>query len=130
MPLNRASSTALSLQAGRWLSNYYKCIKFDLTQAFRGVLRYFKPDNPHLIDMESYSVDDKIDYIKECLAQHGSVSWTELLKQSRDRIELVCCFLAILELCKDSVIRAMQNGEFGEIRLFPAKDAAAQSIAS
>lgn len=103
---------------------------FDLTQAFRGVLRYFAPDNPHVIDTEAYSVDDKIDYIKECLAQDGSVSWTDMLKKSRDRVELVCCFLAILELCKDNVIRAMQNGEFGEIRLFPAKGAEAQSIAS
>lgn len=103
---------------------------FDLTQAFRNVLRYFAPDNPHVVDYEAHSVDEKIDYIKEQLVQNGSVAWTDLLKKSRDRVELVCCFLAILELCKDNVIRAMQNGEFGEIRLFPAKDAEANTIAS
>ena len=103
---------------------------FDLTQAFRSVLRYFAPDNPHVVNEEEYSVDDKIDYIKDCLAENGSVSWTEMLSSCRDRIELVCCFLAILELCKNNVIRAMQSREFEEIRLFPAKDAEAQSIAS
>ncbi len=103
---------------------------FDLTQAFRGVLRYFAPDNPHVVDSEEHSVDDKIDYIKNRLAATGSVSWTEMLKESRSRVELVCCFLAILELCKNNVIRAMQSSEFAEIRLFPAKDAETQSIAS
>jgi len=103
---------------------------FDLTQAFRGVLRYFAPDNPHIVNSEEHSVDDKIDYIKNSLAENGSISWTEMLEASRDRVELVCCFLAILELCKNNVIRAMQSSEFEEIRLFPAKDAEAQSIAS
>ena len=45
----------------------------------------------------------------------------DLLEQCRSRVELVCCFLAILELCRMGRLRAHQHGPFGEIRLFAAK---------
>jgi len=34
-------------------------------------------------------------------------------------VELVCCFLAILELCRMGKIRAHQSKTFGDIRLAP-----------
>ncbi len=94
---------------------------FDLIEAFRGVIRFFSDDLFHTVQAEEASVDEKIEYIENLLESEGSVAWTDLLGHCRSRMELVCCFLAILELCRMGRLRAHQHGTFGEIRLFAAK---------
>jgi segregation and condensation protein A len=91
----------------------------DLIQAFRSVLRYFAEDVVHTFEGEAVSVDEKIEQIQERLERSGSVAWTDLFKECRSRVELVCCFLAILELCRMGRIKAHQTNTFEEIRLFP-----------
>jgi segregation and condensation protein A len=94
---------------------------FDLIEAFRGVIRFFSDDLFHTVQPEETSIDEKIEYIENLLEKEGSLAWTELLGQCRSRIELVCSFLAILELCRMGRLRAHQHGAFGDIRLFAAK---------
>ena len=94
---------------------------FDLIEAFRGVIRFFSDDLFHTVQAEEASVDEKIEYIENVLKRDGSLAWKDLLEQCRSRVELVCCFLAILELCRMGRLRAHQHGPFGEIRLFAAK---------
>ncbi len=92
---------------------------YDLTEAFRNVLRFMTDDLVHMVSGENYSVDEKIEYIEQHLEKEGSLSWMELFRQCRCRVELVCCFLAILELCRMGRIRAHQHKIFDDIRLFP-----------
>lgn len=92
---------------------------YDLITAFRGVLRYVTEGPAHTVVSEGHSVDDKISRIEELLAERKSVVWDDLFKECRDKVELVCCFLAILELCRMHKIRVHQRGVFGDIRLFP-----------
>ncbi|MEA3365197.1 MAG: segregation/condensation protein A [Candidatus Hydrogenedentes bacterium] len=94
---------------------------FDLIEAFRGVIRFFSDGLFHTVQPEETSIDEKIEYIENLLEKEGSLAWTELLGQCRSRIELVCSFLAILELCRMGRLRAHQHGAFGDIRLFAAK---------
>jgi segregation and condensation protein A len=91
---------------------------FDLTEAFRNVLRYFTDDLVHTVMGEEASVDQKIEHIEQIIARDGSLSWTELFRGCRSRVEIVCCFLAILELCRMGRLRAHQQTSFEEIRLF------------
>ena len=97
---------------------------YDLTEAFRGVLRFIGDGLVHEIEGEQHSIDEKVEDIQQQLGQHGSVAWTDLFKQCRSRMELVCCFLAILELCRMGQVRANQHRAFGEIRLFAVKESA------
>ena len=92
---------------------------YDLIQAFRGVLRYVVEGLPHTIIGEGASIDEKIAYIEDQLAEKQSISWIELFRECKSRVEIVCCFLAILELCRMHRIRAHQHQSFGDIRLFP-----------
>ncbi|MCC6694710.1 MAG: segregation/condensation protein A [Candidatus Hydrogenedentes bacterium] len=105
---------------------------YDLIQAFRGVLRFFTEDLFHTIEGEGASVDEKIEYIEGRLATEGSIAWTDLFKECRSRIELVCCFLAILEMCRMGRLRAHQHHSFEEIRLFPPLEdtAATESVSA
>jgi len=97
---------------------------YDLTDAFRNVLRFITDDLVHTVEGESASIDAKIEYIEERLRREGSVGWSDLFRSCRSRIELVCCFLAILELCRMGRIRAHQHRAFEEIRLFPVPESA------
>lgn len=96
---------------------------YDLVQAFKGYLRYFSDDAIHTVQGEGASIDEKIEHIENRIAQDGSVAWSDLFKECRSRVELVCCFLAILELCRMGRLRAHQHRAFDEIRLFPAEPA-------
>ncbi len=91
---------------------------YDLLKAVRAVLRFVAGDLFHKVTMEQSSVDEKIGHIEALLLEQESVSWTELWRACRSRVELVCCLLAILELCRMRRIRAHQHGAFGEIRIF------------
>ncbi|MDX9974724.1 MAG: segregation/condensation protein A [FCB group bacterium] len=92
---------------------------FDLVEAFRGVLRFFNEDVVHTVVAEGASVDEKVAYIEERLAQDGSIAWTDLFRSCRSRVEMVCSFLAVLELIRMGRIKAHQSDAFEEIRIFP-----------
>ncbi len=94
---------------------------YDLIEAFRGVLRFFTDDVFHTVQAEGASVDEKIAHIEEELEEKGSVAWTDLFRACTSRVELVCCFLAILELTRMGRISIHQHRAFDEIRLFPAE---------
>lgn len=91
---------------------------YDLTEAFRRVLRFITDDLVHDVVHEGASVDEKVEYIEGRLLSEGSLAWTDLFKTCRSRVEAVCTFLAILELCRMGRMRAHQHHTFEEIRLF------------
>ena len=95
---------------------------YDLIKAFKGVLRFLAEDMPHTVELEGASVDEKIEAILAELEAVESVSWLDLFKRSRSRVELVCCFLAILELCRMEAVSAHQHSNFGDIRLFKKRN--------
>lgn len=101
--------------------DYYEEISvYDLIEAFRGVIRFISDDLTHTVAGERHSVDEKIARIQDLLAERKSVAWADLLAECGTRLELVCCFLAILELCRMGRVRAHQHRTFGDIRLFAA----------
>ena len=91
---------------------------YDLMKAIRAILRYVMESPYHEVELEGASVDEKIAYIQEILAGKDSLSWADLRADNNGKIHLVCCLLAILELCRMRRIRCHQHGTYGEIRLF------------
>lgn len=91
---------------------------YDLIQAFKSIMRFLAEDVPHTVETEEASVDQKIEYIMDLITERGSVAWIDLFEGARSRVEMVCCFLAILELCRMGDVAAHQHRIFGDIRLF------------
>ena len=91
---------------------------FDLAQAFKGIMRFLHEDRPHEIMTEESSVDQKIEYIQTLLEMQQSVGWTDLFQSCKTRVEAICCFLAILELCRMYEISVHQHAAFAEMRIF------------
>lgn len=98
--------------------DYIEVSLYDLIGAFKNVLRFMREDVSHTVSLEESSVDVKIEYIQGALDRSESVAWIELFKECRSKVELVCCFLAILEMCRMGLVSAHQHRVFGDIRLF------------
>jgi segregation and condensation protein A len=91
---------------------------YDLIKSVRTVMRFLVGGAMHSVYLESASVDDKIVHIEELLSNRESISWSELRRECSVAVEVVCCLLAILELCRMNRISVHQQSAFGEIRLF------------
>ncbi len=98
--------------------DYFEVSLYDLARALRSILRFITGQAIHEIAGEGSSVEEKIDVITTWLAERDSVTWTELFRECKTRMEIVCSLLAILELCRMGRIRAHQHRAFGDIRLF------------
>lgn len=91
---------------------------YDLMTALRNTLKYLLEKPIHEVFGEGASIEEKIARIEELLGSSESVAWSQLTQESRTKVEIVCCLLAILELCRMRRIRVHQHEFFGEIRLF------------
>lgn len=97
---------------------YYDVSLYDLIKAIRAMLRFVFGEMVHEVMAEGSSVDEKISLIEDLLQENESVTWQDLMAQSKTKVELVCCLLAILELCRMRRIRAHQHSVYGDIRIF------------
>lgn len=67
------------------------------------------------ITRESFSVPQKINYIREVLKTEDSFRFMELFDENVTRNEFVTTFIAVLELLKLQIITLLQNGLFEDI---------------
>ena len=66
---------------------------------------------------ENYTVSDKIDLIAKMISAEVPLRFSELFSQTASRAEIVVTFLALLELIRLKMVKAVQEGAFGEIEL-------------
>ena len=87
---------------------------WDLLQAFSSMVATLSPER--VIDLyEEVTVNEKITLIHEYLEARGEFYFTDLLIKKSSIIEVVCSFLAVLELVKRSAVMVFQNRLFGDI---------------
>jgi len=90
---------------------------FDLITAFHEALKNVRDETLTEIFADRFTVAEKIDHLVALLDRHESVSLTGLFRGMKARGEMVCTFLALLELIKLKQVRATQAGVFSEIVL-------------
>lgn len=97
---------------------------FDLLSCFSEILKRSDKEDLQEIFTERYTVADKVDYLMTEVVRKGKrTSLHNLFHGMRSRSEMVCTFLAILELIRLKQIRAAQEeGEFGDIVLLKAEE--------
>ena len=66
---------------------------------------------------ESFSVSQKIAYIREILLTEEKFKLSQLFEPDASKNEIVTTFLAVLELLKLQIITASQNGLFEDITI-------------
>lgn len=91
---------------------------FDLIAGVNAVLKRIKEkETGKELVPERWTVSEKIEFIRSTLAERGRVSFLELFSDSATRGEVVATFLALLELMRLGVARAIQPEPFGEIEI-------------
>ncbi len=89
---------------------------FDLLAALREVLNR-APDAGIEITAEAVSITEKISHILSRLENTDSVLFAELFDQNTTKAHVIATFMALLELMKNRIVRAVQIEQFGAIRL-------------
>ena len=91
---------------------------FDLLNAVNAVLKRFeKRDHPREIYEDKWSVSEKIEYIVGVMEKGVAVRFSELFEDAMSRSEVVCTFLALLELIRLKQLVCGQSSDFGEIEI-------------
>ncbi len=92
---------------------------FDLISSLNEVLGRVQEEDLQEIFAEEYTVAQKVTYIIENLKIAKRLSITDLFSGMNSRQEIVCTFLAMLELIKLNRIAAVQDMRFGQIMVEP-----------
>ena len=66
---------------------------------------------------EVLTLEEKIVHLQNTLREKIETSFSELVANAEDKIEIVVSFLAILEMVKQQLINVEQGELFSEIRL-------------
>lgn len=90
---------------------------FDLISAFGEVLKRVKTEELREIFAERVTVAEKIESVMRRLKEEGRIAFSNLFSGMVSRAEIVCTFLAILELMRLNQIIARQERAFGEIMI-------------
>ena len=95
---------------------------FDLLNAVNSILKRFaaKEASTREIYEDKWTVSEKIEYVRNIIAERGAVKFSELFEQAANRAEVVCTFLALLELIRLKQFACVQPEPFAEIEISQA----------
>lgn len=89
---------------------------WDLLQTFSQIMKGLAPER--IIDLyEEVSVNEKTALVYEFLEKGSSFLFTDLITRPNSLLDIVCAFLALLELVKARAILLEQSRLFGDIRI-------------
>jgi segregation and condensation protein A len=90
----------------------------DLIFAFKKILDTQPKETFHTIDYPKVGVEERIEYVLNCLAQKDGVVFPELFSDTPIKLVMVVTFMAILELIRLQKIYIRQTRHFSEIWVF------------
>lgn len=85
---------------------------FDLVDAFRKVMEDLKKQVSYRIERESFTIEEKIELLRERTRTQSEILFTELFDGATGRIEIIVSFLALLEMVRlgELIARQISNG--------------------
>ncbi len=92
---------------------------FDLLNAVNSVLKRFqeKAGGAREIFEDKWTVSEKIEFVLKILSGRGAMKFSELFETAANRAEVVCTFLALLELIRLKQLVCAQPEPFAEIEI-------------
>jgi len=93
---------------------------FDLLSAFNEALSKVKEEEIGEIVAEKFTVREKVESVLERVTREKQIVFSDLFQNIASRCEIICTFLALLELIRLKQIRVLQKTTFGEMTLVHA----------
>jgi len=94
---------------------------FDLLSAFSDVLKSAKPESIEITG-DHFTVADKIDHVLRTVRKRKQVSFKSLFSEMASRNEIICTFLALLELLRLRQVNTTQHTHLGDITIEKTDD--------
>ncbi len=91
---------------------------FQLMRAFQEVMTQFEGAEVREIELEKFTIEEKIDLVRSTLDAREPAMFADLFSGTRSRLEVIVTFMAILELLKHGQARVQQEGTFGAIWIY------------
>jgi len=89
----------------------------EMLAAFRSVVIRANMNQHHNIQRETLSVRERMSNLLAALNEHGEIEFISLFSAEESRAGCVVSFLAMLELCKESLVEIIQKEPFAPIYL-------------
>ena len=93
---------------------------YHLMKAFQEIVHQFEPASVREIELEEYTIEEKIIAVLQALREDHQVEFKDLFKGSSSRMELIVTLMAMLELIKHTQIKVAQETAFGSIWIYRA----------
>jgi segregation and condensation protein A len=91
---------------------------YHVMKAFQEIMHQFEAADVREIELEEYTIEEKIIAVLEALRQDNQVLFKDLFKGSASRMELIVTVIALLELIKHAQVKVNQESAFGTIWLY------------
>lgn len=101
---------------------YFEASIFDLISAFSKALQDVPKEIFYEVIKDEFTIEEKVHQILHLLLVKDSIALSELFGQTKNKIEIVVMFLAILELIRIKEIVARQKELFDEIEITRNKE--------
>lgn len=92
---------------------------YDLLDAVRRALAV-RPADPGVDEVVSpivVTIGEQMALIRDRVSARGRLSFTQLLRRSATRLEVIVTFIALLELIKQYIVDVQQDAPFGDISI-------------
>ncbi len=95
---------------------------FDLLNAVNSILKRFGDKEPATREIyeDKWTVSEKIEFVRNLIQERGIVKFSDLFEKAANRAEVVCTFLALLELIRLKQLACIQSEPFAEIEISQA----------
>lgn len=93
-----------------------------LFDAFAKVLARVRKSAEHTVTNEQFSVEEKTEEIRQRLRATKQINFSRVFENCVSKVEIVCYFLAVLEMAKLREITLAQAGPFEDILVEPWDD--------
>jgi segregation and condensation protein A len=91
---------------------------YHLMRAFQEVMTQFEAADVREIELEEYTIEQRIEAITAALNRDSQVLFGDLFTDSGGRMELIVTFMALLEMVKHGHVRVRQEGTNSSIWLY------------
>ena len=95
---------------------------FELLHAVGNILKRYANKQAAIREIyeDQWSVSEKIEFIRRLLAERESILFSELFDAAAQRAEIICIFLALLELIRLKQLARVQTEPFAPIEIVKA----------
>lgn len=90
---------------------------FDMVAAFKKLIDQSKKITIHQVEVINITLEECMEKVQRTLAEKKQVKFSELFMPGEDKLVWIITFIAILELIKLQIIRAVQDKPFEEINI-------------